>query len=370
MRGRRRHAVRLPRRPRRLRRRPGRGAGPGDGAGAAVRGPARQPRRSRGAPPAQGTGETRPPRWTHAQLPPPTANSSPAAAGRAGDICWCTPARTSRRAGNTSPGPPGGMPRCGGGARGARHVFGGMCTSSACSSAAPLARPSAGARRAVPLPPSGLAGHGRLGRAAARRRHARHVRAARRGAGPADLPARAVRPRGSGGRIRAPACRRPTRSGWSGDDDAARARHRVDGSSASACTPEAWHIYRVTTRAGARPRIPAGDEGAAHGRRRRRGEHRGLRGGAPDLQVLHGPHVPRFVAAGDLARLPYLVMEYVPGRTLQDWLDAARAAAAAAAHRPPARRSRSPRTACTSRTPCTWTSSPATCWCAPTAARC
>jgi eukaryotic-like serine/threonine-protein kinase len=41
------------------------------------------------------------------------------------------------------------------------------------------------------------------------------------------------------------------------------------------------------------------------------------------LQVLHGPHVPRFVAAGDLARLPYLVMEYVPGRTLQDWLDAA-----------------------------------------------
>jgi eukaryotic-like serine/threonine-protein kinase len=42
------------------------------------------------------------------------------------------------------------------------------------------------------------------------------------------------------------------------------------------------------------------------------------------LQVLSGPHVPRFVAAGDLARLPYLVMEYVPGRTLQDWLDAAR----------------------------------------------
>jgi eukaryotic-like serine/threonine-protein kinase len=41
------------------------------------------------------------------------------------------------------------------------------------------------------------------------------------------------------------------------------------------------------------------------------------------LQVLHGPHVPRFVAAGDLARIPYLVMEYVPGSTLQDWLDAA-----------------------------------------------
>ena len=40
------------------------------------------------------------------------------------------------------------------------------------------------------------------------------------------------------------------------------------------------------------------------------------------MQVLTGPHVPRFVAAGDLARTPYLVMEYVQGRTLQHWLDA------------------------------------------------
>ena len=40
------------------------------------------------------------------------------------------------------------------------------------------------------------------------------------------------------------------------------------------------------------------------------------------LQVLSGPHVPRFVAAGDLAQTPYLVMQYVPGRSLQDWLDA------------------------------------------------
>ncbi len=39
------------------------------------------------------------------------------------------------------------------------------------------------------------------------------------------------------------------------------------------------------------------------------------------LQVLSGPHVPRFVAAGDLERLPYLVMEYAPGRTLEHWLD-------------------------------------------------
>lgn len=43
------------------------------------------------------------------------------------------------------------------------------------------------------------------------------------------------------------------------------------------------------------------------------------------LQILTGPHVPRFVAAGDLNRLPYLVMEYVPGRTLQHGLDEARA---------------------------------------------
>ena len=39
------------------------------------------------------------------------------------------------------------------------------------------------------------------------------------------------------------------------------------------------------------------------------------------LQVLTGRYVPRFVAAGDLQRVPYLVMEYVRGRTLQHWLD-------------------------------------------------
>jgi serine/threonine protein kinase len=38
------------------------------------------------------------------------------------------------------------------------------------------------------------------------------------------------------------------------------------------------------------------------------------------LSELKGPHVPRFVAAGDLSRVPYLVMEYVEGRTLQHWL--------------------------------------------------
>lgn len=39
------------------------------------------------------------------------------------------------------------------------------------------------------------------------------------------------------------------------------------------------------------------------------------------LSELKGLHVPRFVAAGDLSRLPYLVMEYVEGKTLQHWLD-------------------------------------------------
>ena len=40
------------------------------------------------------------------------------------------------------------------------------------------------------------------------------------------------------------------------------------------------------------------------------------------MQVLAGTHVPRFVAAGDLENVPYLVMEYVHGKTLQQWLDA------------------------------------------------
>jgi len=39
------------------------------------------------------------------------------------------------------------------------------------------------------------------------------------------------------------------------------------------------------------------------------------------LPELKGAHVPRFVAAGDLSRTPYLVMEYVEGQTLQKWLD-------------------------------------------------
>ena len=39
------------------------------------------------------------------------------------------------------------------------------------------------------------------------------------------------------------------------------------------------------------------------------------------LPTLTGQHVPRFVAAGDMDRLPYLVMEYVHGPTLDHWLE-------------------------------------------------
>ena len=39
------------------------------------------------------------------------------------------------------------------------------------------------------------------------------------------------------------------------------------------------------------------------------------------MQALTGNQVPRFVAAGDLQRVPYLVMEYLTGNTLQTWLD-------------------------------------------------
>ena len=38
------------------------------------------------------------------------------------------------------------------------------------------------------------------------------------------------------------------------------------------------------------------------------------------LSALRSPHVPRFVASGDLESCPYLVMEYVQGRSLSDWV--------------------------------------------------
>jgi serine/threonine protein kinase len=41
------------------------------------------------------------------------------------------------------------------------------------------------------------------------------------------------------------------------------------------------------------------------------------------LAALRGSHVPRFVAAGDLAVQPYLVMERVEGRSLKEWVERA-----------------------------------------------
>ncbi|WP_310565335.1 bifunctional serine/threonine-protein kinase/universal stress protein [Hydrogenophaga sp.] len=81
------------------------------------------------------------------------------------------------------------------------------------------------------------------------------------------------------------------------------------------------HIYRVHYANGARdpgfpmvmkiPRMTAGD--GAENIVSFEVEHQ-------LLQVLTGPHVPRFVAAGDLHNVPYLVMEYVQGQTLDHWL--------------------------------------------------
>jgi nucleotide-binding universal stress UspA family protein len=39
------------------------------------------------------------------------------------------------------------------------------------------------------------------------------------------------------------------------------------------------------------------------------------------LPILSGPHVPRFVAAGDLAKTPYIVVEWISGASLQRLLD-------------------------------------------------
>lgn len=82
------------------------------------------------------------------------------------------------------------------------------------------------------------------------------------------------------------------------------------------------HIYRVRYAEGARdpgfplamkvPRMTAGD--GAENIVSFEVEHQ-------ILQVLTGSHVPRFVAAGDLENIPYLVMEYVYGKTLQHWLE-------------------------------------------------
>jgi serine/threonine protein kinase len=102
----------------------------------------------------------------------------------------------------------------------------------------------------------------------------------------------------------------------------------IDGFEIEACVHAGGmaHIYKVVYAAGADgtrrsaefpmamkiPRMTAGD-GAEN-----------IIGFEVEQQILSelkGTHVPRFVAAGDLLRVPYLVMEYVEGQTLQHWLD-------------------------------------------------
>lgn len=82
------------------------------------------------------------------------------------------------------------------------------------------------------------------------------------------------------------------------------------------------HVYRVRYSEGARdpgfplamkvPRMTAGD--GAENIVSFEVEHQ-------IMQVLTGSHVPRFVAAGDLENVPYLVMEYIKGKTLDHWLE-------------------------------------------------
>jgi serine/threonine protein kinase len=100
---------------------------------------------------------------------------------------------------------------------------------------------------------------------------------------------------------------------------------QLDGFTIEACIHSGGmaHIYRVRYTEGARdpgfplamkiPRMTAGD--GAENIVSFEVEHQ-------IMQALSGPHVPRFVAAGDLENVPYLVMEYVHGKTLESWLDA------------------------------------------------
>ena len=70
------------------------------------------------------------------------------------------------------------------------------------------------------------------------------------------------------------------------------------------------------------------------------------------LPLLTGPHVPRFVACGDLAVHPYLVIERVPGRTYQELLDQTPRLEVDSGRRAWAWPWRGPATACTGKTSC------------------
>jgi protein-serine/threonine kinase len=93
------------------------------------------------------------------------------------------------------------------------------------------------------------------------------------------------------------------------------------------CTGGSAHLWRVKARAGGAdalpllmkvPRVPGAADPTAGV---------GFEVEQIILPVLRGPHVPRFVARGDAARQPYIVMEHVSGTTLQRRLEAAPLAA-------------------------------------------
>src|SRR4029079_2952108 len=103
--------------------------------------------------------------------------------------------------------------------------------------------------------------------------------------------------------------------------------HRIDGFVIDECIHSGGmaHIYRVHCADPAhRPDFPIimkvprlnADDGAEN-----------LVGFEVEKQILsaiHGPHAPRFVAAGDVSILPYLVMEYIASRTPPDEIEPAR----------------------------------------------
>ena len=90
-------------------------------------------------------------------------------------------------------------------------------------------------------------------------------------------------------------------------------------------TREAWRIsIRCSTPTAPRSGLPDGDEVPCMATGDGAENIVGFEVEAQILQALSGPHVPRFVAAGDLTRVPYLVMEYIEGKPLQHWLDEAR----------------------------------------------
>ena len=167
-----------------------------------------------------------------------------------------------------------------------------------------------------------LACRARLGRPAARRRSGRVLRHAGYRAGGADLLPRALRCR-SGRRanqeqglaaLRSPTACALGNERWS-NRTLESARRSTASASRNASIRAAWR------RCGASRAPDAADahadESAEYRRRRRPGSDRQLRDGTDDLAArLSGVHVPKFLAVGDFAVQPYIVMERIPGKSL------------------------------------------------------